>query len=474
MPEGFDLAAIVFALSLVATFLVAWIGRRVSARDTGDRDLAGRGLNRWLVGLSAAATGNSGYIVTGAVGLGYVGGLQWSLIPLGWLLGDLLFWFLVPERLNRQARKAGATTLSEFLADGLSGRPAQLLRLLVAVILAVFLATYTSAQWLAGQKFVASAFGFGGYGAFLLFSVTIVAYSTLGGFRGSVYVDTMQAVVSLCSTVLALVFITSVALADGATFAANVRYAPADFFSLAPHGQYGASLGVLFGFAAAGFGFSLSQPQVITRYFAGSSPEETRSARWIYIGFIQVTWLSMTVFGAVLRGVMPGLEDPEAGLVVFFDAVAHPIVAGLVFAYIYAIIGSTANSIVVAVSQSVRRDILPLGTGGPKERSTPFWIIGAVGTVTILLSFVLAGNVFSIATGAFSKMAAAIAAPVAIKVFGWRHDATSLTLAVLAGLAAAYAWEALGFAAVLNEAGVGMAVGVLANRMYCSLRQYRG
>ena len=92
----------------------------------------------------------------------------------------------------------------------------------------------------------------------------------------------------------------------------------------------------------------------------------------------------------------------------------------------------------------------------------------------ILLSFVLAGNVFSIATGAFSKMGAAIAAPVAIKVFGWRHDATSLTLAVLAGLPAAYVWEGLGFATVLNEAGVGMVVGFPGNRMYCSLRQYRG
>lgn len=151
----------------------------------------------------------------------------------------------------------------------------------------------------------------------------------------------------------------------------------------------------------------------------------------------------------------------------------RPIVAGLIFAYIYAIIGSTANSIIVAVSQSIRRDLLPGGSGERKERATPFWIIGAVGIVTILLSFVLAGNVFSIATGAFSKMGAAIAAPSAIKVFGFRHDATSLTLAVLSGLAAAYVWEALGLAALLNEAGIGMAVGILVNRVYCALRQYR-
>ena len=38
MLDGFDPAAVVFALSLIATFALAGIGRRASRRDTGDRD----------------------------------------------------------------------------------------------------------------------------------------------------------------------------------------------------------------------------------------------------------------------------------------------------------------------------------------------------------------------------------------------------------------------------------------------------
>ena len=466
---GPGVAETIFGLSLVATFVIALSGRMASRRDVADSDLAGRDLNKWLVGFSAAATGNSGFIVTGAVGMGYVSGLYGVLFPLGWLFGDLLFWFLIPERLNRLARNNDSTTLAELLGHGLTGPASRLFRVLVAVILMVFLATYTSAQWLAGQKFLSTAFAFNEYGAFFLFSVTIVAYSTLGGFRGSVYVDTMQAVISLVCTALAVAVVISFALGDRAGFEANMATTSTEFFSLMPAGQITAGLGVLLGFAGAAFGFSLSQPQVMTRYFAASSPEETRGARWIYIGFVQFTWISMVLFGAVLRGVIPDIGDPETGLIEFFSRLAHPVLAGLIFAYIYAIIGSTANSIIVAVSQSIKRDILSGGAEGSAEQSTPFWIIGAVGVATIILSFALVGNVFTIATVSFSTVGAAIAGSVLIKVFDWRHSAGSLTMAVLSGLVAAYAWDAWGLDAFLNVAGVGIVVSLGVNWLYCIL-----
>lgn len=43
------------------------------------------------------------------------------------------------------------------------------------------------------------------------------------------------------------------------------------------------------------------------------APRETQSAWWIYNGFVQSTWIAMTVFGIALRGVMPGIAEPEMG-----------------------------------------------------------------------------------------------------------------------------------------------------------------
>lgn len=457
---------LVFGVSLLATFGVVLFGRLKSMKDTSDKDLAGRSLNRWLIGLSAAATGNSGFIVTGAVGLGYAGGIQWVMLPIAWLLGDLIFWSLFPSRLNKVAKSSMATTLSELLAYGLSGPTAKAVKILTSIVLVVFLCIYTSAQWIAGQKFLSVAFQLEEFVGLIFFSLTIVVYSALGGFRGSVYADVLQALLSIMGTVFAITSVTWLAFENGASFLTNIDRAGPEFLEIWPANTFMAALGFFGGYACAALGFGLGQPQIASRYFAGSSPAETHSAKWIYISFLQFTWISMTIFGVVLRGVMPDLDDPETGLSVFFYTNMHPILVGLIFAYVYAIIASTANSIVVAVAQSVHRDIF--GRSG-KETTTPFITTFGVGITTIVLSFLVPGSVFGIAIGAVSKVGAAIAGPVIIKVMGWNHTALSLLLAISSGIAAAFAWEYLGFNSTFNEAGVGIGVSLIVNKVTAAL-----
>ncbi|MCW9017361.1 MAG: hypothetical protein OQJ89_10380, partial [Kangiellaceae bacterium] len=104
---------IIFLSTLSLTFFAAYLGRQHSkGRGKG---LADEKLNKWLIGLSAGATANSGFIVTGAVGLGYSFGPQWLFLPISWFLGDLIFWKFFPQRINAFGRESGATTLSELL-----------------------------------------------------------------------------------------------------------------------------------------------------------------------------------------------------------------------------------------------------------------------------------------------------------------------------------------------------------------------
>lgn len=457
------LSILVFLLTVALTFGASAWGRLRGGRGT-EEDLAGRGLNRWLVGLSAGTTGNSGFIVTGAVGLGYAGGVQWFLLPLSWLAGDLVFWALFPERLNRYGRETGATTVSDLITAGLAGRLARIVAIVVAVLLVVFLATYTSAQWLAGKKFLSSILDLSEGRALALFGLTIVLYSALGGFRGSVYSDTVQAVIRIVGTAVALGAVAMMALADQVTFAANLRDVPADFWKLLPHGSLVLGAGFLAGYACAAVGFGLGQPQIVTRYLAGASPEETRGAQWIYISFLQGTWLAMTAFGILLRGVMPGIADPETGLSVFFRSHMGALATGVIFADVFATIASTSNGLLIAISQMVRRDLLGgLLRGRGNSLVAQSGLTLAIGLVTIGLSFVLPGNVFSIAVDSVSKIGAALAGPVMIKLFRWRHNAASLLAAIVVGLGAGYLWKAVGLGAAVNEAGVGVAASLAIN-----------
>jgi sodium/proline symporter len=450
-------AEAVFLATLAATFFAAILARR-HAGGTADHGLAQRSLNRWLVGLSAGTTANSGFIVTGAVGLGYAYGMQWMFLPLSWLLGDLVFWHFFPARLNAYGRESGATTLSELITHGLQGRGARVVAVISACVIVACLVGYTAAQWLAGQKFLTGAFRLPEVAALALFGVTIVAYSAIGGFRGSVYTDTLQAVIRIVGTLLALVVVANFAFADLAEFQRNIAGAGPDFLTPFPAG-FVAGAGFVIGFAMAAIGFGLGQPQIVSRYLAGSSPAETGAAKWVYIGFVQFTWLAMTGFGMILRGVMPGLQDPEMGLSVFFQDRVNAVATGIIAADIFATIASTTNGLLIATTQALVYDLI----GGRRKQ----WMFGAatvlVGIVSIAATYATQGTVLSLALGSVSLLGAALAPAVMIKLMNWRHTVVSLASAIILGAAAAIAWKMSGAGAILNEAGVGIVAGLLVN-----------
>jgi sodium/proline symporter len=314
-----------------------------------------------------------------------------------------------------------------MLTFDLAGRLAKLVPVLVALLLIAFLSTYTSAQWLAGRKFLSGIFDLNGFSALVFFSATIVVYSALGGFRGSVYADTLQALIRIVGTTIALCAVLWFAAQNPVSFAHNIQAAGGDFLQPFPKGAVFAALGFVAGYAAAAIGFGLGQPQIVTRYFAGRSPQETRAAWWIYIGFVQATWLAMSVFGIVLRGVMPGIADPETGLSLFFQHNMGAIVSGIIFADVYATIASTSNSLLVAIGQALYRDILcARQLVAERKNATTFAAIFCIGLATIGLSLVLPGNVFSMAIGSIAKIGAAVGGPVMIKALRWRHSAGSL------------------------------------------------
>jgi sodium/proline symporter len=464
MENDLLVAKLVFFITILATYAAAFLARAHGRHGGGEEDeLAGLKLNRWLVGLSAATTANSGFIVTAAVGLGYLYGMQWVLLPLSWMVGDLVFWKYFPYRINEFGRTKGVSTMSELLCADIQGTTgAPFLSKLCAVLIVVCLAGYTAAQWLAGEKFLAGAFGYSGTGALVLFAILIIAYSSIGGFRGSVYTDTLQAVIRIVGTLIALAAIWHSAneLPD---FRHNIAAAGDQFLN--PFGMGGplAVIGFILGFAAAAVGFGLGQPQILTRYLAGKDPQETQDAKWIYIWFVQFTWIAMTVFGVALRGVMPGLEDPEAGLSTFFQSKVNAVATGIIVADVFATIASTSNGILISMAQSVKFDLLGQRRDIGFSR-VPIWAITVfLGLITMLMTSVIEGSVVTLALSSVSLMGAGLAGAVMVKLLGWRHTAISLLCSVVTGVVAAIVWKLAGLSSLINESGVGMAFALLAN-----------
>lgn len=460
------IAITVFLITIVAAFALSVLGR---LRDRGSTSaIAAQGMNRWLVGLSAGATANSGFVVAGAVGLGYAFGMHWVLLPLAWFLGDLAFWAWFPRRINAVGRATSASTVADLITAGLDKRPARLVRGLIALVVLACLGGYTAAQWLAGEKFVTGAFGLDPNFALLGFAAVIVAYTSIGGFRGSIYTDSYQAVLRLIATTVAIGALTFVALANPSAVRNELGAAGPNFLALFPDMTFASTFAFVLGYAAAALGFGLGQPQVLTRYMSASSPEEAQAAKWIYLFFVQYTWVAMTLFGVLLRGVMPGLEDGETGLAAFFSKFMPPLLTGIIIADIFATIAATANSLIVAMAQTVKYDLL--GLGDSKAEGSDLMLPSIlVGAATMGLSLVLKGNVVTLALSSVAIMGAGLAPSVLVRILGWRYTPTSLFAAIAAGTFTAIAWKLVGFDAVLNEALPGMSAGIAVNWLIARL-----
>jgi Na+/proline symporter len=179
-----------------------------------------------------------------------------------------------------------------------------------------------------------------------------------------------------------------------------------------PGSSLATAVGFIGGFAAAAIGFGLGQPQIVSRYLVGRDPQETQAAKWIYIGFVQYTWIVMTVFGVILRGLMPDIADPEAGLSLFFQAHIFSIATGIIVADIFATIAATSNSLLIAMAQSLKHDLLTRFV----PRHAAKIKLGAVtlvcGLVTMAVSTVIEGTVVTLALSSVSLMGAGLAVPV--------------------------------------------------------------
>lgn len=450
--------AIGFVIPFVATVIAAFVARRKATSDPED-DLAGRELGPWAIGLSAATTGSSGFIVTGAIGLGYLGGLQALLMPLAWLIGDLIFWAYFPGMLNALARSSNAVTIPELIAAPFTGVWRKMLTTAAALVTVGLLAPYAAGQWMAGQKIIGGIVNMPVWFGVTAVAALVVSYSTIGGFRGSVYTDIVQAVIRIGGTLLALSALVVFAL-NSPGFAANIRAAGADYLSLVPSGGFLALAGA-FSYMGTAVGFGLGQPQVTSRYLAGESPEAAQAARWIYIFFMQGTWVAMTVFGILLRGVMPNLADPETGLSAFFTLNMGPFLTGLIFADIFATVAATANGILVAISQIFRRHLMASFLTGKLQQNG--FIVVAMGIFTILLSLLLPRSVAQTTIVAGSLMGAGLGGAVLIRATGWRTTGPALFAALAVGILTGLAWRFLGYPNYLNETTLGLGAAVLAN-----------
>jgi len=224
-------ALVTFGIYMAGVFLLAWLANRAgrSKSFVSEYFLGSKDIGLWAFAFTFAATVASGGSFMGFPALIYTHGWVMAWWIAGYMISPMIALGLLAKRLNQVGRIAGAITVPELLRRRFDSAAVGNFATLLVVFFMFF---YIVAQFKAGAEIMATLLkGVGPYervvfalesataglpwlgganGDYLLclvvFAVSVVLYTTFGGFRAVVWTDVMQGWVMAAGVVLMLVF----------------------------------------------------------------------------------------------------------------------------------------------------------------------------------------------------------------------------------------------------------------------------
>lgn len=443
--------------------LFTLIGVASAFKSQGTKEdyyLASSTIKPWLVGLSAVATNNSGYMFIGVIGYTYVTGLASIWLMLGWIAGDFLASLYIHARLRKATEDSGEVSYAGVLSHW-QGSDGMLLQRLIGLLSLVFLLTYASAQLVAGSKALHVLFDWPLWSGAVMGAVLVAAYCFSGGIRASIWTDAAQSVVMILA-MFSLLWIAVHSLGGiDATLAQMhqvegfMNWYPQD---LALPGIAG---GVLFAVSWLFAGLSvIGQPHIMVRFMTLNDTGNMRRAKlWYYLWFI-LFYSCATGVGMLSRVYLSdtGSFDAELALPTIALELLPPVLVGLVLAGIFAATMSTADSLVLSCSSAITHDLLP-----HKVEKTMLLKLATIGITAAALGLALINNqsVFNMVIMAWSGLASAFAPLLIVLAMGARPGQALSIVAVFVGFITALLWRMADLSSSVYEGLPGILAGLL-------------
>ncbi len=412
---------IVFIAYLVVLLGLGVWGRRVSGTVEGYY-LAEKQLPSWVIAFSANATGESGWLLLGLTGMGYLVGFHALWVVFGEVLGVAVAWLLVARPFKAYSDRYEAITVPDFL-EARFRDDRNRLRIVSTVIILGMVTAYLVAQLVATGKAFETFMGTSYAGGVLLGAAITLFYTSVGGYKAVAYTDFVQGLLMAGGLlVLALVGIHS---AGGWSSMIETLRAT-DPALLMVFGQHGWSAQGILGalsFAGIGLGF-LAAPQLLTRFMAARDDRQI-----VHGGFIAIVCIIIFDLGAVFAGiagrvVFPVLNDPETVMPVMSEELFPALITGLFVVVVTGAIMSTVDSILILASSSVVRDLLQkvLRPSFSDRRLTRYGKMTTIvlGLVAIPFALKEVQVIFWFVLFAWSGLASAFAPVVLCSLF-WRR-----------------------------------------------------
>jgi sodium/proline symporter len=373
--------AVLLVYLLFLAVLAIW-----SRRETGTLSgffLAGKKLPFWVVAFSTNATGESGWLLLGLTGMGYLVGAQAYWVMIGEVIGIALSWTLISRRLKRLSDETDSITLPDVLAARFDDRR-HILRSIAVVIILTMVCAYVTAQMVASGKALGAFVGLDYATAVIVGAVIIIGYTFVGGYKAVAYTDVLQGVLML----LGLMTVPIVAIYAGGgwhSVSSNLQAQDPSLLSMWSIIDGGmAGWIALFSFLAIGLPF-LGVPQLMVRFMSARDDRELKKARVMSIIVILLFDAGAVTAGMAGRALFPGLDDAETIFPVLATELFPPVLTGVLMIVVLSAIMSTVDSLLLLASSAVVRDTMQKILGSKQSDAA---LAGYGKVVTILVGVV--------------------------------------------------------------------------------------
>ena len=315
---------------------------------TGGRDLGG-----FVLAMTLVTTYLSAGSFIGGPGTAYTHGLVWVFLAMSQMPTGYFTLSILGKKFAIIARKINAVTITDFIRARYKN---DALVVLCSLSIVAFFIAAMGAQWIGAARLLQGAIGIPYKAALTFFAITVLIYTTIGGFRAVALTDTLQGVIMTIGTVV--LFAGTVAAGGGISNIVQSMYQASPGL-ITPFGptegfatmSWVTSFWILVGFAVVGL------PSVGVRAMAYKDSDSLHKGIIYGTAVSMVLLICMHLIGAFGSVIVPGIASGDLVVPTITTKLFSPWVAGLILAGPLAAVMSTVDSQLLIVVGAIVNDI---------------------------------------------------------------------------------------------------------------------
>lgn len=432
-----------FAAYIVLILVIGIFSARFSSKGLNEFFLGGRKMNKFVVALSAVASGRSSWLLIGLTGMAFTYGVGAAWAFVGYTISEFLMFRFAAPKLREQTEANNDITIPDYFESRYNDK-SHLLRWLSVIIIILFMTAYISAQFVGGGKAFSTSFNVTPALGIIITAGIVLLYTLLGGFLAVSLTDVIQSIFMLFALFILPVLVI-MELGGITSLFAKLAYSKSllDPFAIGS--------GVIIGFLGIGLG-SPGNPHILVRYMSIDDPKKLRFSAYVGTFWNFLMGSSAVAIGLIGRAYfMTANQLPDGDPENLFPYLAqhhlHPILFGIVIASILAAIMSTADSMLLVCASSIIRDVYQKIINPQKDLSEKELvfisriIIVLVVILALIIGFIGSDIVFWLVLFAWGGLGAAFGPPLLLSLFWNKTNKKGVAIGMISGMLTVIIWN---------------------------------